>query len=496
MGEISAGVTAYQGGYLFASQQWGTASIPNMVRRINAADSIVETMRLDSTFTFYFHTVAVTNFNIFVFGVPTFTTSQVVNLIIMDSTFSVLQQKQIQLPFNIVTCKFFPAMDGGAIGVVQEVCNESRIFRLDAQGNILWSKNFVGIIQPPGGYDRTIVSSINMYASGRYLVCGHLGFGEGEFVFTIDDDGALLNSNTVELFPNDAYTDGVRMSAFNGQQLFCVVDNATNGMDTTYLISFDTSLNVVQTRHLVLSDSTMQIRAIVVTPTEFICAFSMASYSPFDSVRVAICGIDKLTLALNWVTETQFDGTEDLSFGAVCGASDANNNPVFFGNYGLMNFQNNGGNNFDFLAMTKLDAVSHNGFCDGWVSTGLCTTINYINTPYYIDTIPSTNYSVVNYSHNITTLPVAQPVLMCGPSVNVDELSGMTEISAFPNPTNGIVSFNSSVNVVVTDIYGNKVAEYANVMSIDLSEYAAAIYALTFYSDESVYLSSAKVVKQ
>lgn len=496
-GESAQTSIPYNRGFLLCSAQGGNLTYENTIRHIAPNDSVVNNRRFGEEFRYYFHPVVTTTKNIFVFGVQTYSSSTEVNYVIMDSLFNVVAEKKLLVPYNIIACKFFQAKDGGVIGVVHELCDESRIFRLDADGNLLWIKSYVGIVSPPGGYDRTMVNAIFLTASNNYLITGHLGFGYGIFYLTIDDNGQILNSKIIETFFTGFYSDVMWRTTFDGEKALSVVDNATNGQDTTFLIEVDTSLNILHVVRLEHSDSVAQHRALMSTSTEYICAFVLGVYAPLTNPRVAVTGLDKQTLQPNWTFETTCDNTQDASFSSFSGWLTADDVPVFMYHFGPINFAPNGSNNYDYWRLTRLDTVTHDGFCDKAPASATTTTAAYITTLYYIDTIPHPACSVMNTTHVTTTVVPGTPDLTCGFTIGVDEnISSDASIKMFPNPTTGLVQLNSAYHVTITTPGGQVVQESSNAASFDLSDTAAGLYLVTLRDENGAVVFREKLIRE
>lgn len=498
-GEYRDAAVSFNGGYLITSAYYGNSNgtIENVIRKVNVHDSVERSIRFGDDFHHYFHPVVTTDNRIFVFGVKTFSTSTEVNYVVMDSMFNILQEKKLQVPYPIIFSKFFKAKDGGVIGSVHEVCDESRIFRLDADGNLVWIESYVAIVSPPGGYDKTVITSINLFGGNRYLLAGHLGFGYGTFYFTIDDNGTILNSLTIENFFTGYNSDAMWRTAFDGEKLLAAIDNATNGQDTTFLVEVDTGLNLLNVKRLIHSDdSTAQPRELFATPTEFITVFAVAVYAPFNNVRVAITGYDKTTLQPNWTIETRCDGAQDPSFYFFDGALSPSGEPVYMYNYGPIVFAPNGGNNYGSWGMTKLDPVSHDGFCDGQQAAVTCTTGSYVVTPYYMITIAHPVCTVVNATHATVTVGLGTPTLQCGFTIGMDEAGISDALMMYPNPTDGIVHLNQFCSVLVADVNGKEILSANSTNVIDLSSAASGVYFVTVIDAEGNVLQRSKVIRE
>ena len=108
------GVTAYKGGFLLPTAYYGNSNgtVENVLRMVNANDSVVRTIRFGDEFHHYFQAVVTTDDRIFAMGVQSFTGSTEVNFVIMDSMFNVLQQKKLVVPYPIIFCKFFKGKNG------------------------------------------------------------------------------------------------------------------------------------------------------------------------------------------------------------------------------------------------------------------------------------------------------------------------------------------------------------------------------------------------
>lgn len=483
-GERDAKVFPYRSGIL------QTSTLPmnggNILRRVNNADSVTASLVLDNEFLYYFHPVPVTNGNIFVFGTDTFAGFTEVHFVILDSNLNPIIQKKVALNFIGVGVRFSRAIDGGVIGVIQQSCAYSRIFRMDALGNVIWVKTYVSQTATPY-YTPAFTNDIYLYGGNKYMLVGAHFLGAGLCFTTIDDDGNLLNSTTVETPLGDYWADIPTMSVFDGEKVCVLTRNIYGGPDSSYVTVVDTGMNVLMLRQLPTASAQIAPLTIVSTPQDFIVAVT-TDYGQ-TGASVLVTGFDKATMTSTWAFTTLCDGSPDSYFMSLDGVCDGNGNAAFCYNYGGYN----AGWNFSEFGVTRLDPVTHAGFCDAIPVTTSCPAIPIVSPVIAMDTFHILPCTTTISAYNMAPGVITSSQLACGV---ITEIAVTTsEVSyIYPNPTAGLCRLNTYYTVVVTDISGRVVVSgYTDL--IDLTPFASGIYNATLENERGAILYQ-KIIRE
>lgn len=99
-----------------------------------------------------------------------------------------------------------------------------------------------------------------------------------------------------------------------------------------------------------------------------------------------------------------------------------------------------------------------------------------------------TSYTFVATAHRNLVAEFYDPL-------GIDMLS-KNEMHLFPNPTSGIVNFNESEIVELTNVLGNKIVQKSNVSSLDLSDLQEGVYFLIFKNKQGEVKVLNKVIKK
>ena len=413
MGESFATIREYKEGYLTTSTQFGHQYLPNFLRRLDGNDEVMWNVEFDSTYSFYFHPVVTTDDRLFVFGAPApgWNALYDIHFCIMDSAANVLLEKKLTFPFDLNLCHFFPAADGGVIGIVNEVCNYSRIMRIDRDGNVMWFKSYIPVLAPSSGTGRSRIRDIYHIGNGRYMVCGYQGFGYGTMYFRIDDNGNLIDDAFHDLTPG---FDVMWESDFDGGKTVALYQEDFD-LDSTFMMVVDTALNVLDARYIDLPDSIFTCRDVMFTKDDIIIMMALGQYSPYPDPKVAVVSVPQQGNSVNWMVETYIDGAGTLDYYNTSGIVRNGNDIVIAGVYDAKNLSNNGGNNYDYFHLTHLDPADGEGFCDANFEQTFTTPISHTSLGYYMDTLPQTNFTESLVQQVYTHHTPVQPELVCEP---------------------------------------------------------------------------------
>ena len=494
-GEMHQNIQKWDDGYLVHSIQFGNPWEQNHLRMVDS-NNVVEWMyEMDSNYARYFNTVVTNEHKVFCFGSPrhTGTTYPVdVFLTIIDSSFNIQLEKQITFPFNITLCQFFPAKDGGVIGIVNEICNYSRIMRIDRNGNILWFQGYQPITSPPSGFGRSRVMSIHYMNNNKYMVVGYLGFGGEQMNFTVDDNGNYIDSKYFEMVPDE---DVPRVTTFNGTTFASWVQRRFSG-ESSVLLEMDTAFQLVSAHAMEFGDSSQYPTNIHYSGGDILLTGGLNFYP--DHIG-ALFSIDKTSWTSNWGIETTVDGTGHLGYEFFHSLLNSNDEFVIASNYGPMDLSHNGGNNFNHWSLTNIDLMNGAGFCDGIMSPLTLTSItpNMIDYGMYMWGPTSWTEQLVTGSP-IPHIP-GQAELMCDNS-DVGVISSISDersdelIDVYPNPAKDLLNvqlntsgtyqlclFSTSGHLVQSTTIFN-----SDFHQMDVSILADGMYLLTITSDRTM----------
>lgn len=82
-----------------------------------------------------------------------------------------------------------------------------------------------------------------------------------------------------------------------------------------------------------------------------------------------------------------------------------------------------------------------------------------------------------------------------GGATQVEDLTGKSKVTLFPNPTNGQLRLSAQSNIQVSGISGAILSELKQVSVIDLSTYPSGVYFVTLKDNEGKILQRSKVMK-
>lgn len=439
-GEFLEGLTKLNNGYLATSRQFGNSSnLKSTLRKINADESIAWVHQFDSTYSSYFHPVVTNEDHIFCFGTPQtppMVDPTTMHFSIMDTNFNIQVEKKIELPFGINLCQFFPAKDGGVIGIVNETCNYSRIMRIDRDGVVLWFESFIPIVAPPGGTGSSRIQDIYYMGNDNYMIVGFEGYGKGIMYFKIDDDGNYLDSKYYETVPG---VDICYKNDYNGTNFISVIEGDYDGKHTV-LLEVDSNMEVVQSKKLIFSDSLTRAAGVNYQNSNVIVTKNISNY---PSASCQIFSIDLTNMTQNWGIKTLLDGSQIHGFADHRSLVKNNNQLVFANSYGQLNLSNNGGNNFDFWSTTHVNPNNGNGYCDATPAAVEIESHVPIQNDYDMIKLSPTNWVEQTYSGSFIDQTPEQAILVC--EIEQEDHTSISNfdlnnVAIFPNPATDFIT--------------------------------------------------------
>ena len=435
-GEEFTDIVPYQEGALVTSHQLGYSYRKNYVRKLDG-EGVVEWMReFDHNFSGYFHVVPTTDNRIFVFGVrdSLFLPFPELHFCIMDSAANILAEKRVDFPFNITLCAFFQAADGGTVGIVNEVCNFSRVMRIDGNGDVKWFKSFIpnlGVGQP---YGRSRINSIFHIGNDRYIAAGYQAFGYGTEYFRFDGNGDVIDDAFHDLAPG---YEVMWESACDGGKTVSLFRSQANS-DSIYVLTTDTALNVLDARVFDFNDSLTNTRDVIITKDDIILLVALDQWIPQPQGRLGVISIPQQGTGVNWSVNTTVHPNGSKHHWFATGYVKGGNRIMIADNYGP-GYGVNGispGNKYQFY-LTELADWDGEGYCDVQFTQPYSATTSLVPLNYYMDTLPRTGYTEIAVQHDYDFETSEQPELLCEPDSILAGRVVQVEteyVKLFPNP--------------------------------------------------------------